>query len=252
MSATFQSSATRLRRIGDGGPGFCAASDPDLFRFAVDADTPLLVALDTNILIDLVSNAGIVLDDEPAPSSPHGKQLDALGSLINSWMVRDIRFVPLRRSIDDSGRRALTGERASVRRRTLDGVASALSYQTDDWEWDWMASDLHAAPAFIDPSVITGHADRELVEAASALRCDVFLTQDKRVLAANGAVPLLLLSPVELAQRLDALPGDGIFGIGGIADHPGCRYAAGQYLMGDMGKIAALLEAIPDADSAGP
>lgn len=247
MATPFESSAERLRAAGNGGPGFCVLSDPVLFRRADGGDAPLLVALDTNVLIDLVSNADAVIGEEPTPDLAYGRQLAALGDLLEIWMVRDVRFVPLLRSLNDSARGPLSPARARVRRRTLDAVAEALSFQTDDWEWDWAAENLWQPPRSVAPSLIPGEADRTLVEAATALRCDVFLTRDERVMAANGHVAVHLLDPVGLLGRLNDLPGSDPFGIGGLVEHPDCRYSNGSFLFGDMGKVGALLSAMTRA-----
>lgn len=247
MATPFESSAARLRATGDGGPGFCVLSDQILFHRALGADTPLLIALDTNVLIDLVTNAGAVIGEEPTPTSAYGRQLAALGELLDIWMVRDVRFVPLLRSLDDSARGPLSPARARVRRRTLDAVAEALSFQTADWEWDWAARSLLRPPRSVAPASIPGEADRTLVEAATALRCDVFLTRDDRVLAANGHVAVHLLDPIGLLGRLNDLPGSDPFGIGGLVEHPDCRYSNASYLLGDMGKIGSLLSAMTEA-----
>lgn len=119
--------------VSDAGPGFCYSAVPELFN-ARDGHGPLLAALDTNIVIYLqkygntILEGGDIKDIDPWLAD----QLDYLGTILNMWLVRDIRFVVLPRGFTDYKvyPKTADGVRRLMRRQdTLSKIIGALRFQ---------------------------------------------------------------------------------------------------------------------------
>jgi hypothetical protein len=113
-----------LRSEGDGSNGFCYDVNRVLFRDSAVVDGPLLVTLDTVVLIDIAEHGSTLLDTgKPTHPVNHEHQLElvALANLVELWMLRDIRVVPRSRSLTDFKRRGSV-ERVAQRRRFLEGL----------------------------------------------------------------------------------------------------------------------------------
>jgi hypothetical protein len=84
-----------------GGLGFCHAALPGLLP--VDYHGPLVVALDSNALIDLQQYGNRLLNEDPLDvDDAYAEDLSGLGDLLNLWLLRDIRFVVTPRSLTDA------------------------------------------------------------------------------------------------------------------------------------------------------
>jgi len=242
-----QRDAHPLRQVEDGGLGFCHDADRSLFVDREAHDGPLIVALDTNIVIDIHRHGrDLINDGAPAGSSQEAKEhgeLVALGQLVELWFTRDIRFLPLARSLTDS-RRPMSSAQLASRAAALDSIAASLAFQSGAWRWDWREATRLGFAANTTATVadIPGDADRELVNAAMQLGVDVFLTRDDRVLKADKRLHgINLWSPSTLLERLNNLAVTAFDG--GIVRHVDCVYALGVPF-GDTGKWAGLLEAL--------
>ena len=236
-----------LRLPGDGGDGFCYDVDRTLFTDKALADGPLLVALDTVILIDLAEHGSDLVGDLDLPSGLDGKHasdLDGLGFLLDVWLMRDIRFVPLKRSLTDFKRNS-SEERVQNRYRYLAALDNSLAFQTQDWDRSALEEPIPTnRPSSVEPELtkedIPGDADRDLITEAVARRVDVFLTRDDRLLAANSlpAITLHVVSPNHLAEWLKHL--NITHFAGGHVPHDACLYDGGLPAP-DMGKWVDLL-----------
>lgn len=237
-----------LRVGGDGGPGYCYDTDRDLFRGAAGLlDGPLLVALDSNILFDLQNHGEAILGEAPIEGVDDGfrAELEALGAILDRWMVRDIRFIVVPRTRKDY--RKEPSEQRQVERELLFGrIESALTFQAQDW------AEEHRR--FRRPRPVTPQArsvlraapplDGKMLESSWSAGVDVFLTRDLKVVqvAGSAAAPFpLVVTPTQLDQRLDALGSDLFFC--GRMEHPGCE-SAGEFPLGDTGKWGPLLDAM--------
>lgn len=241
-----------LRRITYGsGPGFCYEAVPQLITYP-GTHGPLLVALDSNIVLNLQAHLEEIVSAQPVQEVDPwlSSQLVALGQVVNTWFTRDIRFLILPKAFSDAKKRPLTHEaRLRIQRKliSLDRVRASLVFQTDDWD----GSEVHYtsrgdSQLSLDlniPSLdaLPKGADKELIEEAILNGVDVFLTCDKRLIQAGRRIStpyLKILSPLDLTDLFDSI---GITPFsGGIIEHDECPYQAGM-LAGDTGKWVALL-----------
>lgn len=229
--------------------GFCYDIDRSLFLGWQVSDGPLVVAFDTNILIDLAERGRAVFDGDELPPEvlePNRTHLVELARLLELWLTRDIRFVPLTRSLTDVGK-GMSPERHALRSETMSKLRESLSFQSDSWEQGTTdpTDDAHVDLAnAISASEIPPTADREMVQEACRLGVDVFLTQDDRLILrgrrlADG-VPRIE-SPTSLMARLDRL---GVSQLsGGRVAHKGCHYPPVD-LLPSMNKWNGLLSAL--------
>jgi hypothetical protein len=221
-----------------GGLGFCHAALPDLL--APGYHGPLVVALDSNVLIDLQEHGSEMLNDDiQVADEKYAEELQCLGTLLNLWMLRDIRFVVTPRARTDA-KRDLPGFD-----RLIDGLAESLAFQYGDWSYP-------APQNGPRPSLVGGEhglpegADRDLVLEAQAVGAQVFLTRDRRVLrqAALTGPAMRIWAPSELADDLV------IAGVepmrGGTCGAPGCPYGDSMLLLPDIGKWGPLLAHFED------
>ncbi len=244
-----------LRRVDleENVVGFCYDLDRSLFINASLDHGPLLVGLDTNVLIDLAEHGEAAFDKSELPESvrePHVSELASLAALIELWLVRDIRFIPLNRSLTDTGR-GISADRMARRVATMQSLSESLAHLSGEWALDDLApmDEAHVQLArYIDPALIPGVADRELVQESCRLGLDVFLTRDVRVVKASG-LPQgwpTIESPKSLVARLTALGVEGFRG--GMLNHPNCAYAS-IHLFPSMDKWAGLLSALGSASN---
>lgn len=218
---------------GDGGLGFCAAALPSLLPAQFHG--PLVVALDSSVLIDLQQYGGHLLDDdEGLPESGYGEELVALGVVLNIWMLRDIRFIVTPTSLTDT-RRSVTPAFLARRVPAVDAVARALAFQLGDWEY--------TAPSYLVDLDLVGHEhglpvgnDPTLVLEAQSVGAHVFLTRDKRLrrrVSLTGP-RLHVLAPSELADEL-VIAGATTMG-GGTCGDASCPYGDCLLPAPDIGK----------------
>ncbi|MDU0366881.1 hypothetical protein RWH45_06610 [Microbacterium sp. KSW4-17] len=240
--------ANPLRAPGDGGPGFCYPSDADLFRGAGSlADGPLLIALDSNIILDLEQHGTAILNQEQVDGidSELQAELAALGAILDLWMVRDIRFIVLPRTRDDY-RKPPPPARMKEREQLFEQIEAALTFQTGDWgqEHERFVGAREMAPEASELIDSVSPLDGRMLTSAWNAGVDVFLTRDAKVLAAceDSEPPFpAVLAPSGLVNRLSTL-GEDLFFLGQV-EHPGCVWAFGMPF-GDTGKWVPLYEAM--------
>lgn len=241
-----------LRKITDGsGPGFCYEAVPGLITHP-GTHGPLLIALDSNIVLYLQAHLDAIVAVEPIEEVDAwlSSQLVALGQVVNTWFTRDIRFLILPRAFTDVKRRPRRREaelRIQRKKISLDRIMASLAFQAEDWDGDKMRYNTRQADRLaleVGVPALEGlpkGADKELVEEAILNGVDVFLTCDKRLIRAGKRVVtphLRILSPLDLIGLFDSV-GVTPFS-GGIAEHNDCPYRNGM-LCGDTGKWVAFL-----------
>jgi hypothetical protein len=222
----------------DGGLGFCHAALPRLLPPGYHG--PLVVAVDSNVLIDFQKHGNDLLsDDVRVTEAKYAEELRCLGTLLNLWMLRDIRFVATPRARTDA-KRDMPGFDGMI-----DGLAEALAFQYGDWT---IPAPSHG-PALLpvgDEHGLPDGADRDLVLEAQAVDAHVFVTRDGRVLrrAALTGPPMRIWAPSDLADELIA-SGVGLIG-GGLCGQPECPYTDSMTPAPDMGKWGALFACFQD------
>lgn len=190
---------------------------------------PLLIAPDTNLLIDLVdafdqveSHFGLA---GPLPRGDHDDPVAALRDLFALWFFRDVRWV-----VDDEylldARKPLSPERRRGRERVVAALRADLADRggleraTANWDLDadtraelaaWRADDEHRrrSAAALAPRIeaLLPRADGRLVAGAVRAGCHVFLTEDRGILGRGPrlfAWGIAALRPGELLDRLEA------------------------------------------------
>lgn len=220
----------------DGGVGFCQAALPALLPPGYHG--PLVVALDSNVLIDLQQHGAALLNAEGlGVLADYEEELLALGSILDVWMVRDIRFVVTPRSRTDAKR--LSERFLTSRGPAVQALAQSLAYQCGDWAVP--APSQTSLPPLGSVAGIPAGADLDLLVGAQAVGAHVFLTRDEKVrTAASVEGPALrILRPTELADEL-VLSGVELFS-GGQCLADGCPYAALDLPAPDLGKWGGLL-----------
>ncbi|QGN34467.1 hypothetical protein [Microlunatus sp. Gsoil 973] len=220
----------------DGGIGFCHDAVPALLPPGYHG--PLVVALDSNVLIDLQQHGAELINaaDLEVPEDYKGELL-ALGAIVDIWMLRDIRFIVTPRSRTDAKR--LSERFLATRGPAVDALAQSLAFQCGDWSVP--APSEGSLPALGSVTGIPDGADRDLLLEAQAAGAHVFLTRDEQVItAASVEGPVLrILRPTGLADEL-VLGGVQLFA-GGQCLAEDCPYAAFSIPAPDLGKWSGLL-----------
>lgn len=220
----------------DGGVGFCHEAIPDLLPSGYHG--PLVVALDSNVLIDLQQHgADLLTDEELRVEEGYAEELLALGSIVDIWMIRDIRFIVTPRCRTDAKR--LSERFLATRGPAIDALAQSLAFQYGDWRI--AAPSERSLPPLGSVSGIPDGADRDLLVEAQAVGAHVFLTRDEQVLtAASVEGPALsILRPTDLAEDL-IMGGVQLFA-GGRCLAEDCPYATFSIPAPDLGKWSGLL-----------
>ena len=117
--------------------------------------------------------------DCPTSIRPTPEDLVGMMSLLNIWLLRDIRFVVTPRSLSD----AKTVNQRFLDRRlpAIEAIASSLEFQFGDWTVT--APSYAGAPAPVGKETgLPPGADRDLVLEAQAAGAHVFLTRDRPLL----------------------------------------------------------------------
>lgn len=184
-------------------------------------------------------------EDVEGVDAERGRQLTALGQIIDLWMMRDVRFVVVPRTRSDF-RRLPSDVRMRQRERTFERIESALTFQLGDWEdtSGRFAGGRSLTSAAHDVIGAASTLDALMLRSAWDCAVDVFLTSDLKLLNAcsHAAAPFpLISSPSGLADRLAMLGTDPMFI--GMVDHEDCRWDFG-FLLGDTGKWVTLFEAM--------
>jgi hypothetical protein len=213
----------------DGGLGFCQPVLPSLLPPAYHG--PLVVALDSNVLIDLQQHGAVLLNGESLPEKVvvdvgYVGELTAVTDLLNLWLMTDAK--------------QLTERFLERREASIDALADSLAFQFGDWSTP--APSQGPSPASVgDETGLPPGPDRDLVLEAQAVGAHVFLTQDREVLRKTtlSGPPLAVLPPSVLAAELAAV-GVELFG-GGTCGGEGCPYGDWSLPAPDMGKWSGLL-----------
>lgn len=228
----------------DGGPGFCGAALPGLLP--ADYHGPLVVALDSNVLIDLQQHGEVLLDgegiDELGVPDDYADELAALSDLLNLWLLHDIRFIVTPRSLTDA--KKPNANFVARRGPSVQALADALAFQYGDWTV--------APPSAteVEPlgeeSGLPDSADRDLVLEAQGVGAHVFLTRDNRLIEGVrlSGPTLHVTRPSALASFLIQA---GVVALGGgTCGSAECPYA--EFLPApDMGKWGPLLSIFESA-----
>lgn len=220
----------------DGGVGFCQAALPALLPPGYHG--PLVVALDSHVLIDLQQHGAELLNGEDVGvQADYEEELLALGSIVDIWMLRDIRFIVTPRSRTDAKR--LSERFLATGGPAVEALAQSLAFQHGDWNVP--APSDGSLPPLGSVTGIPDGADRDLLVEAQAVGAHVFLTRDERVLtAASVEGPALRIRrPTDLADEL-VLGGVQLFA-GGQCLAEDCPHAAFSIPAPDLGKWSGLL-----------
>lgn len=217
----------------DGGLGFCGSELPDILT--VGYHGPLVVSLDSSILIDLQQHGTAILNDDVAVSEEkYAKQLASLGWLLDVWLLRDIRLIVTPRSYTDA--KKVTDRFTSRRAPTIQALAKSLAFQMTGLppsEWCNLQTGGNRVQG------LPRSADRDLVEEAIAVGAQVFLTRDYK-LVTKASVPdrsLRVCMPSDLEYELRNANVEGFEG--GLCNGVGCPFP--EFLPApDMGKWAEL------------
>lgn len=187
-----------------GHPQFSYAACPTIFG-ARTGHGPLLVAPDTNVLIDLIdefasveSHFGFGGSVDVSDCEP---RIGALRRLFALWFFRDVRWVVSDRYLDDS-KKGVSDDELRNRERVLETLSCDL------WERGGLGTSTSRGRRAreVEPYVVraehllSGH-DGLLVGDALRLGAHVFLTEDRRVLARRSVLAgwgLSVLRPVDL------------------------------------------------------
>jgi hypothetical protein len=245
--------------VRDAGPGFCYSAVPELFN-AKGGHGPLLAALDTNVVIYLQKYGNAILEGDITGNMDPWleNQLGHLGTILNMWLVRDIRFVVLPRGFTDYKKYPKTAygeDRLRRRQDALTKIIAALRFQMQEWDDSQNNSETMSGAESISAGDLAGDlvtdldkipagADRELVFEALINDVDVFLTCDRKIIAAStdfGARGLTLATPRSLCEVLLDKSELALFTSGRMV-HDDCPYGW-DALAGDTGKWSELLAA---------
>ncbi|WP_148021186.1 hypothetical protein [Streptomyces sp. OR43] len=225
----------------DGGLGFCHQELPTLLPDEYHG--PLVVALDSNVLIDLQQHGAALMNDDPLPDrvaadAAYLQDLDGLADLLNTWLLRDIRFIVTPRSKTDA--KKFSQRFLDTRLPAIDALAESLAFQLGDWNFPPPSEGVPPA-AFGDETGLPEGADRDLVLEAQAVGAHAFLTRDRLILERTALTgpQTVVLSPGSLASEMQAA-GVQLFR-GGVCGDARCPYAGWPFPAPDMGRWAGLL-----------
>jgi hypothetical protein len=226
-----------LHRVTDeGGLGFCHAAVPAILPAGYHG--PLVVALDSSILIDLQEHGRALVDGEaPYGDAEYQEELGALGLLIDMWLLRDIRFIATPRSRTDAKR--MTERFIATRGPAIDALAESLAFQYGD-RTVAVPSDFEDLFPRGEIRGLPDSADRDLVAEAQSVGAHVFLTRDHAILdkAVVTGAGLAIMAPTSLAGALTHA-GIDIFR-GGLCEGHGCPFSTFDVPGPDMGKWSGL------------
>lgn len=221
----------------DGGMGFCHEALPSVLPWGYHG--PLVVALDSNVLIDLQQYGNVLLNGElPTNLDEHyADDLAGLSVLLNLWLLRDIRFAVTPSSLIDAKR--ITQQFLDRRLPAVDAVAKSLAFQLGSWSYP--APSEHRPRHVGNVMGLPDGADRELVLEAQTIGAHVFLTRDRLVLERVRLTgpSMVVASPNWLADKLGKADVQLISG--GTCDGDKCPYYGWPMLAPDMGKWGGLL-----------
>ncbi|OHV03431.1 hypothetical protein [Mycobacterium talmoniae] len=191
------------------GPYFRYEHGPSLFLGRKGCGA-LHIAWDTNLLIDYFEHGYGLWEGESLPDlvpGERGEQLEALQIIVTLWVLRDIRFHILARTIDDSKKRNLSEERRLQRRTAWREFRAAIAVVGDEDEDRGETLILPRSELDRALSSVPAGNDRDLVTDAVRTKVHVFLTRDKGVLRTRKVLwpfGLHIASPQDLLEELAA------------------------------------------------
>lgn len=221
----------------DGGLGFCYPALCNLLPLGYHG--PLVVALDSSILIDLQQHGRLLLEDDlPDVADDYAEDLAGLANLVNLWLLRDIRFVVTPRSLTDA--KKVTQRFLDRRLPAVEAIAASLAFQLGDWSAPAPSRGEPPAPVGDETGLPNG-ADRDLVLEAQAVGAHVFLTRDRRVLdrVALTGPALAVVTPRALVMELVEAGVEPFSG--GTCSAESCPYGGWPLPAPDTGKWGGLL-----------
>ena len=228
------------------GPHFVYEEGPELF-LGRRGRGPLLLAWDTNLLIDYFEHGAALWQgqDLPDAAEEYGLQLEALQLVMALWVLRDIRIVLLPATASDA-RGQLAHERYAARRHAFGEFARAILLVADDNASRPQPplllpdSELREAAGHLPPG-----GDRTLLQQAVHAGAHVFVTRDDRVVRAAPALRpfgLVVAKPQHLLELLA--------GVGALC----CMLDPSRHLhwpFPDLQRVTHLARAIPGLDLPG-
>jgi hypothetical protein len=187
------------------GGGFQYENCPEIFLGRVGYG-PLRIAWDTNVIIDYAEFGDLMWEDgefnPPITEARYRRELIALDSLVNLWMMRDIRIRAPLRQIHDA-HRALSEDQWAVREWQLEQFLSALACIELDKK---VLSEVKPFDILSDENDTNDKWDESLVLEAVATGCHVFVTRDgglrKRLRQSARDSFLLIMRPSDLLATL--------------------------------------------------
>lgn len=233
------------------GPGFDYAAASNLF-LGRRGSGPLYVAWDTNLLLDYFKFGAKLWHGSSVADvggTTYDDELEGLQLLIALWVLRDIRFMVLPRSIQDA-KVALSQDRRHNRQHAFREFVRAMQL-VGDYGGDAEVPSRDGLLVLPDSELervknrLPRGDDRELVVGAVRAGAHVFLTRDKGILKRkSGFRPfgLLIASPQDMIEEL--------FACGAYLCFLAPRFA--QWPMQDQQRVAHLIKALPDNDRLAP
>ncbi|MFJ6004026.1 hypothetical protein [Arthrobacter sp. NPDC092385] len=227
-----------LHDLGEnGGLGFC---NDALSLLPPKYHGPLIMALDSNILIDLRQHGSALLNGDQITGLDAGyeEDLDGLARILDLWMVRDIRFIVTPRSLTDARKRT---ERFRVSQApAVEAIAESLAFQVGNWDEAVNMSPPPCSSIGEEKGLPSG-ADRDLVLEAQAIGAHIFLTRDKRILTKTqlSGPKVGIMAPAAVAENFKSANVE-IFS-GGICALSDCPYTTWPLPFPDTGKWGPLL-----------
>jgi len=208
-----------------GRVGFWYRQTPQLFLGRRGAG-PLILAPDTNVLIDLLNNledvGGLLGTPEPIFRYDWEDRLGAIHDLLQLWYWRDIRFWISELFVYDS-RKPLGGQRVKSRISAFEefardmwergGFDPQFDSEDDVDDYEPICPVHPAEPAPWEPprdrpeKWPRGRLDRRLLRKGLVSGCHVFLSHDEGILACRTAVRaqgMEVMTPRELLEIVDA------------------------------------------------
>jgi hypothetical protein len=241
-----QSTSRRLRALGLDLSGHPTPEGP---HFVYDGQElflgrrgrgPLVVVWDTGLLIDYLEFGRPLWQGESLPTSvagTYGEELEALQVIMALWVMRDIRFQILQRTLDDA-KRVLADRHKHERVRALVEFTRALTLMESEDEGGRLPP-LLLPTARVEELLlhVPAGGDRDLVRAAVVAGAHVFLTRDRGVLRSAErlrSAGLVVTSPGELLGLLAAA--------GALHCLMGARFA--YWPFPDLDRVAHLVHAL--------
>lgn len=216
-----------------GGLGFCGDVLPHLLPPGHHG--PLVLALDTNVLLDLQLHGGALVNNtKPVTGDPaHATQLAGLADVLSLWMLRDIRFVVTASALEEAAE--TTAPAGVARLPSVTAVAEGVAHRLDPPPRGTSSKGgLRTSPG--------GRRDQEQRRGeAEALGAHVLLCsrQAPYLRAVKEGPSVKVMTTAELAAYLSDADVQPLWG--GVCGHAGCPYGDGCPPAPDTAKWGRLL-----------